>query len=298
MKRIFTLLTFLLVIGQANAQIVINEVDYDQPSVDSAEYIEIYNNGSSTVDLSLYQVILYNGSTSPTGNVPYDTIALSGNLSAGDFYVIGTNLVPNVDLIVPMGASGFLQNGAGAGQTGSPDAIAIQQIQSATMVDVLSYEGDCPSPWVEGTGLSSADSDTLTSDSIAHRHLSIGRFPDGDDSNNNSVDFQRMCGTPGTANVSSATSCTVGLLEAKKDITFRAWPNPTKGVINVDLTSANLKNVTVVLSDILGKELRRTELGNFSSVYQMDLSEYHYGFYFVKVISDKGEAAQRIILTK
>ena len=50
------LLVAIFLAGPAQAatsapQIVINEVDYDQPSTDTAEYIEIKNVGAGTADL-------------------------------------------------------------------------------------------------------------------------------------------------------------------------------------------------------------------------------------------------------
>jgi hypothetical protein len=298
MKRIFTLLSIILATAfQSNAQLVINEVDYDQPSTDVAEYIELYNAGSTAVTLSDYQLILFNGS--PAVLTTYKTIALSGTLAAGDYYVIGTAIVPNVDLVLSSGAQGFIENGASAGATGSPDGMGIQQISSGTIVDALSYEGDCPAPWIEGTGLTSANSDTLTSDSVAYKYLSIGRYTDGTDSNNNNVDFTRMCGTPGVANVNTVTNCVVtGIAKVDNKLGFEVYPNPTKGMLNVDFSNGNLKEVSIVLTDILGKEVRRISLGDFNAVYQLDMTSLHNGFYFVKVLSAKGESAQRVMLAK
>ena len=300
MKRIFTLLSIIIATAfQSNAQLVINEVDYDQPSTDAAEYIELYNAGSTAVTLSDYQLILFNGSPSGTGNVPYDTIALSGTLAAGDYYVIGTAIVPNVDLVLSAGGSGFIQNGASPGATGSPDGMGIQQISSGTIVDALSYEGDCPAPWIEGTGVTSANSDTLTSDTVAYKYISIGRYTDGTDSNNNNVDFTRMCGTPGVANVNTVTNCVAtGIAKVDNKLGFEVYPNPTKGMLNVDFSKGNMKDVTIVLTDILGKEVRRVSLGDFNAVYQLDMTSLHNGFYFVKVLSAKGESAQRVMLAK
>src|SRR5690606_26134241 len=53
--------------------IVINEVDYDQPSHDTAEFIELYNPGATPVSLAGKQLILVNGAN----NMPYDTLDLS-----------------------------------------------------------------------------------------------------------------------------------------------------------------------------------------------------------------------------
>jgi hypothetical protein len=44
-------------------QLVINEVDYDQPGNDGAEFIELKNTGSTAVDMSTIAVMMVNGSS-------------------------------------------------------------------------------------------------------------------------------------------------------------------------------------------------------------------------------------------
>jgi hypothetical protein len=53
--------------------------------------------------------------------------------------------------------------------------------------------------FTEGSVLTVADSNSLT--------VSISRLPDGFDSNNNNLDFQSGCITPGTANISGSGDC-------------------------------------------------------------------------------------------
>lgn len=289
MKRIFTILSISLFLSlQVNAQLVINEIDYDQPGVDDAEFIELYNAGSAGVNLGDYMVKLFNGNV--TSNVFYDSIQLPAQtLNAGDYFVIGMTGVHNVDLVY-----------GGSVQNGSPDAVILYQNSTGSNVDIVSYEGDCIAPYLEGSGVPLAQSDTLQSDSIAGAYLSIARFPDGTDTNNNSADFNRVCATPGTANVNTNTGCaaTTGIFKVENKISFSVYPNPSKGMIHVNLSKANLKEVTILVTDILGKEIVQTSLGNFNGVYSVDLSKFHNGFYFVKVISSEGEAAKRIILSK
>ena len=92
--------------GAANAvvtpplpQLVINEIDYDQPSTDTAEFVEIKNNGSTAVSLSGWTLELVNGNGG--GAAIYGTIALPAvSLAAGDYFVVCANAatVPNCDL--------------------------------------------------------------------------------------------------------------------------------------------------------------------------------------------------------
>ncbi|MDB4534790.1 lamin tail domain-containing protein, partial [Vicingaceae bacterium] len=67
---------------EAQTDIVITEIMYNTPSVDSAEFIEIYNNGPSSIDLTNYSF-----STGVTYTFP------SVSLNAGEYYVITLNAV-------------------------------------------------------------------------------------------------------------------------------------------------------------------------------------------------------------
>jgi predicted extracellular nuclease len=168
--------------------LVINEVDYDQPGTDTAEFIEIKNVGAAAVDLSAYEVVLVNGAN----NAVYLTIALPAvPLAAGDYFVVCADAAntPNCDLDVSPNTN-LIQNGA-------PDAIAI--VSGGVVIDALSYEGDVPG-YVEGTGAG-------LNDSGANDHQGLSRFPDGVDTDSNSDDFSLRCITPGAENTAQVSSC-------------------------------------------------------------------------------------------
>lgn len=118
--------------------LVINEVNYDNPDSDVAEYIEIYNGSSSAVDLAGYELLLVNGNN----NGVYSEISLAGagTLASGQFLVVapgGVNVPAealSVDL--PAQAGGAIQNGA-------PDGIAL--VSATEVLDLLVYEGSMPS---------------------------------------------------------------------------------------------------------------------------------------------------------
>src|SRR6056297_2340942 len=110
--------------------LVINEVDYDQPGSDAAEFIEIFNAGASAVSLDGLALQLINGSSASI----YDTIDLpAAILGAGEFFVVCGDAAntPNCDLDTTPDTN-LIQNG-------SPDAIAL--VQGTTVIDVISYEG-------------------------------------------------------------------------------------------------------------------------------------------------------------
>ncbi|MEM6705521.1 MAG: lamin tail domain-containing protein [Acidobacteriota bacterium] len=166
---------------------VINEIDYDQPSSDTAEFIEIRNNGAGDASLAGFELQLVNGN----GGTPYDTISLpAATVTAGGYFVVCADAlaVPNCDL-----------EGFSSVQNGAPDAVAL--VQGTTIIDVVSYEGEVAAPYFEGTG-APADSGATGED-----NKGISRTPDGSDTNDNSIDFAFVCVTPGSGNTTETTGC-------------------------------------------------------------------------------------------
>ena len=173
-------------------EIVINEVDYDQPGNDTEEFIELKNTGLSSIDLAGYTLQLVNGNLG--GAAVYQSYVLPSFLLApGGYYVICTagSSVPNCNLQVTLTAGGTVQNGA-------PDAIGLRD-PANNLVDAVSYEGNAGAPYTEVSGAL-----LLDPGSVNDTTLSIGRIADGTDTDNNDADFQLNCvHTPGAANVPS-----------------------------------------------------------------------------------------------
>ncbi|MCA9947139.1 MAG: lamin tail domain-containing protein, partial [Anaerolineales bacterium] len=184
--------TITLASGPTAGSLVINEIDYDQLSTDDGEFVEIKNNGASAVNLDPYHLALLQGNgTDPLVRASIDLPNVS--LAAGDYYVICGNAanVPNCDLDVTPDTN-LLENG-------DPDGVAL--VLAGTIVDSVSYEGNVAAPFTEGTGIA-----TDKGDRNDRGYDSLSRITDGNDSNHNDTDFQRVCGTPGLANVNN-TSC-------------------------------------------------------------------------------------------
>src|SRR5687767_1347849 len=91
----------------ASTTLVINEIDYDQPSFDTAEFLEIRNNSTGPVNLGGHTVELVNGND----GLVYRTIVLpSIDLAAGAHFVICGGSVPECDLDLPTNQD-LIQNG-------------------------------------------------------------------------------------------------------------------------------------------------------------------------------------------
>jgi len=174
--------------GTGTPQLVINEIDYDQASTDTGEFVELKNVGTAAADLSQYTIELVNGSTGSA----YNTIALpAATLAAGDYYVVCANAatVDNCDLDSSPDTN-FIQNGA-------PDAVGL--LLDGALVDAVSYEGDTTG-YTEGSGSGLADDPGVDG-------AGISRYPDGTDTDQNNVDLSLRCSTPGEANVVESSDC-------------------------------------------------------------------------------------------
>ncbi|MEK6222353.1 MAG: hypothetical protein N2D54_08895, partial [Chloroflexota bacterium] len=110
--------------------VIINEVDADQVSTDSAEFIELYDGGVGNTDLSGLSLVLYNGSD----NLSYIAFDLDGHSTNGSgYFVLCGNAAntPNCDLDVSPDTN-LIQNGE--------DAVAL------LVGDAVNYPNDTALP--------------------------------------------------------------------------------------------------------------------------------------------------------
>jgi len=117
--------------GCSADNIIFSEIDYDNPSTDTAEFIELRIVNATT--LSDCELRLVNG----TGPANYEIIDLTGTYSAGDYVVIGSTNVSGVDLTIGGTCSqNCIQNG--------PDGFALVNTSGGgnSLVWFYSYGGD------------------------------------------------------------------------------------------------------------------------------------------------------------
>ena len=72
-------LLFLVPAHAVSSTLVINEIDYDQPGTDGAEFLELKNVSAGPVALGGHSVVLVNGTGG--GATTYQTIALPAWIS-------------------------------------------------------------------------------------------------------------------------------------------------------------------------------------------------------------------------
>jgi hypothetical protein len=189
---------YVLVLGGAPPSIVINEIDYDNTGVDEFEYVEIFNPNQTAMSLAGLYLVFVNGATS----AEYDAVYLgyAGSLGPGAYLMIGgagVDVPASAQKIDPGWTTDAIQNG-------SPDAVAIIDDVTLTLLDAVSYEGSItaasiigfpqPVSLVEGTALPTtvADSDSTI--------ITLCRLPNGGDTNNAATDWKTCSRTKGAAN--------------------------------------------------------------------------------------------------
>lgn len=159
-----------------NADLVLNEIDYDQVGADSDGFVELYNAGDSAADLAGHAIVFVDGSDGQE----YLRKPLSGTLASGAYLVVSVDA-----------------------QNGAPDGVTLLD-GDKQLLDALSYEGPITTATieaqtynlVEGTALptSVADSNTAAG--------SLARIPNGSDTNDAATDWAFTATiTPGAANV-------------------------------------------------------------------------------------------------
>jgi len=169
---------------------VVNEVDYDQPGSDTAEFVEIFNRGTEVGNLSTVELLLVNGNS----GAQYQAISLPDmDLLPGEHFVVCSNALT---------VAGCDLDGINSIQNGAPDAVAL--LIDGVVVDTVSYEGDVAAPYTEGSGAGLSDSGSSGQD-----FRGISRLPNGGDSNRNNADFARSCITPGTSNTTINSGCSM-----------------------------------------------------------------------------------------
>ncbi len=97
----------------------------------------------------------------------------------------------------------------------------------------------------------------------------------------------------------SVTVSNMSIEQLSSEILLSVSPNPTSGVINVDVTNMNVKNSAIKVYSIIGKELEHLDVNEVSQdLYQIDLSREVDGFYFVRVQTPKEVFTWRVALSR
>lgn len=252
MKQIYfssALLLFFTI--SIKAQIVISEIFYNIPGSEDAEFIELYNAGSTSVDLTGYS---FSAGVTHTFS--------SGTINANEYFVIATDSSVLNSLF---GSNTADAQWTWGGLSNAGETISLID-NTGALVDTVTY--DDTADWgseADGDGSSLELIDTTLDNSLASSWTpseeNTGIFRGADE----------LKATPGAA-YNSTLSTNIFELDKK----LRIFPNPTTDFIKVlGLTSKE----SYTLYNILGTEIKK---GVISNNEQIDIRELTNGLYFLK----------------
>lgn len=180
------MLASILVVGFFfQGPVVINEFAYDDSGTDDREYVELYNRSSSNVDISGWTLESEdNAGANPTYTIKNNTV-----LKPGDFYVLGSSLVPNVNQVV--GTQDLWEN--------SNETLTFKDKTGAVM-DTLLYESN------KGVWANAKQKNLIKGDGVWGNLVSVDLFEmswqrirDGFDFGSNRI-FHLLPWSPGKSN--------------------------------------------------------------------------------------------------
>jgi hypothetical protein len=76
------------------------------------------------------------------------------------------------------------------------------------------------------------------------------------------------------------------------------YPNPTAGILTIESLNSYSEKTTIRILNTIGQTVYVTELSDFGSENQIDLSSLKNGVYMIEISSAKKIAVQRIIVEK
>ena len=88
----------------------------------------------------------------------------------------------------------------------------------------------------------------------------------------------------------------VGVSNTNKQVGFKLYPNPSNGMIYIELDDQSVTETSVKVFDALGKLVYETEINTF--ITQLDLSNIADGTYFVRLTQAGNTTVKPIVITK
>ncbi|UCG16643.1 MAG: lamin tail domain-containing protein, partial [Phycisphaerales bacterium] len=234
--------------------LVINEFAYDDSSgVDDEEFVELYNPTGGPVDIGLWGLRASDTQAPGTDNNPDFFIPVGTTLAADDYYVIGSPLIPNVDLVV--GSTDLWED--------ANEAIELLD-SKGRVVDTVIYELFLEAtygPVVVGP----AEGGIWGTFRLQTSDLSWARYLDGYDTNNNGRDFGLRPWTPGANNL-GAGSAVGNFAMADVDALGLSVGDPHPGLEHGSFRGAEVIDPTVV-SELNPSVIPASPQGGYASAH-------------------------------
>ncbi len=262
MKNSLLFLSLFVILLNTNAQIVINEINYkDALDFETKDWIELYNNGNSSVDISnwvfkdeddLHEFVIPNG-----------TIMASGS------YLVLTQFLANFQALFP-GVSPVIGDFE-FGLSGGGELIRLFD-ENENLMDFVEYDDESPWPTEpDGNGptleLINPDLDNALASSWA---ASVP--PDG------------VHGTPGQQN-----STYILGISSLNEISFSISPNPLVSQATIRVVNTN-SPLRLTIYNMLGKKVKT--MFSDSNNFILERGNLMSGIYILQISTENGYAQQ------
>jgi predicted extracellular nuclease len=298
MKKLYTLLSILLISSLSQAQVVISQVyggGGNNGATYSNDFIELFNRGTVAVDVTGWSVqyASANGSSWTTTALP------SVSIQPGKYFLIqeaagstpvlalptpdldgvsaattGSNGMPLLTGIAMSGSNGkvILVNTTTAETTADPTGSQIMDKVAYGATSTSGFEGTGPT----GTALTNSTSASRNNGGCT-------------DTNNNATDFTTDAVNPRNS-ASAANICTLAVNQ-NSIAGLSVFPNPvSNGVLYIN-SDANASR-TVIVYDILGKQVVKTTTSNSA----INVSALNAGVYMVKITEEGKTATRKLVI--
>lgn len=110
-------------------------------------------------------------------------------------------------------------------------------------------------------------------------------------------ELESGCTSPRTM-VIGEVNCTVGVDKlASNDVALSIYPNPTTGLINLNIESPKVENIKLIVKDLNGKTVHEELLNvNGSFNKQLDFTRFAKGIYYMQIQSRSISKVEKIVI--
>ncbi len=87
----------------------------------------------------------------------------------------------------------------------------------------------------------------------------------------------------------------ISSVDDKTQDAIALYPNPTNNKLTIDLSNSGLGKTKLIMSDLIGNIIYRKSLSAATEIFNIDMSEFDAGVYFIKIICANKTIFRRII---
>lgn len=288
MKKLYTLLSLVLLSVTSSAQVVISQAyggGGNSGATYTHDFVELFNAGTTAVNLNGWSVQYASATGVSWVNM---TILPDFTLQPGQYYLIqeaqgagGTTPLPTPDLTTVAGTGG---NQIALGGTNFKILLAnnsevVSGVSNPTDPQIVDLIGFGTANYFEGT----------VAPALSNSTAGIRANNGCQDTNDNGVDF--VAAEPNPRNSSTAlNTCILGVGENGIS-NLRIYPNPVvDGTLYINTTANATK--AVVIYDVLGKQVIKTTTDNNT----VNVSNLKGGVYIVKITEEGKTATRKLVI--